>query len=168
MKKENILSAPKVKKVVVSMKLGEARHDKAFLESLIGDLTAITGQQPKVCRAKKAISSFKLQAGDQVGLAVTLRGKRMADFLEKLFKIVLPRVRDFQGVKLSGFDGQGNYSLGISEYAVFPEINSEKIKKVHGLEVTLVSSAGNDEKGKKLLTEMGMPFAHAQGEPKKE
>lgn len=158
MKKENILSTSKVKKVVVSMKLGDARHDKVLLESLVADLAAITGQQPKVCRAKKAIASFKIQAGEQIGLAVTLRGKRMADFLEKLFKIVLPRVRDFQGVKLSGFDGQGNYSLGISEYAVFPEINSEKIKKAHGLEVTLVSSAGNDEKGKKLLTEMGMPF----------
>lgn len=159
MKKENILSMPKVKKVVVSMKLGESRHDKVLLGSLVEDLAAITGQQPKVCRAKKAIASFKLQAGEQIGLMVTLRGKRMADFLEKLFKIVLPRVRDFQGVKLSGFDGQGNYSLGISEFAVFPEINSEKIKKVHGLEVTLVTTTDNDEKGKKLLTELGMPFA---------
>jgi len=167
MKKENILAAPKVEKVVISMKLGEDRHDKVLLAALISDLAAISGQQPKICRAKKAIASFKIQAGEQIGLMVTLRGQRMVAFLKKLFKIVLPRVRDFQGVKLAGFDGRGNYSLGINEYAVFSEINSEKIKKVHGLEVTLVTTAGDDKKGQKLLAGLGMPFAHAQGEPKK-
>ena len=160
--KENLLAAPRVNKVVVSMKLGEDRHDKVLLAALISDLAAISGQQPKICRAKKAIASFKIQAGDQIGLMVTLRGPRMVAFLEKLFKIVLPRVRDFQGVKKAGFDGRGNYNLGINEYAVFPEINSEKIKKVHGLEVTLVTTAGDNSKGKKLLADMGMPFEKAK------
>lgn len=152
------IAVPKVKKVVVSLKLGEARQDKSLMASLMADLAAITGQRPKICRAKKAIASFKLQAGDQVGLVVTLRGKRMADFLEKLFKIVLPRVRDFRGVKSSGFDGRGNYSLGLNEYLVFSEIDYDKVRPIRGLEVTLVTTAKDDNQGRELLERLGMPF----------
>jgi len=154
----NLLAVPKVEKVVINTGMGESSRDKSFLEAMKEDLAKITGQRPKVCRAKKAISSFKLQAGDPIGLAVTLRGARMYDFLEKLFKIILPRRRDFQGVSAKSFDGRGNYSLGLSEQTIFPEVDYDKVNRVQGLEVTIVTNAQSDKVTKRLLEAMGMPF----------
>ncbi len=157
---ENIFAKPKLKKIVISMGLKEALVDKKILETMSLELAQITGQKPVVTKARKAIAAFKLREGDPMGLMVTLRGKRMLDFWQKLTKIVLPRVRDFKGVSLKGFDGRGNYTLGIAEMIIFPEVDYTKIEKQKGLEITVVTSAGNNEEGKKLLTEMGMPFAH--------
>ena len=140
------------------MGVGRALDDPKYLESAANDLTVITGQKPAVRKAKKAVAAFKLKAGDTVGLMVTLRGKRMRDFFEKLVNIVLPRLRDFHGVSRKSFDGSGNYSLGIEEHTVFPEIDSNKVDRVKGLEVTLVTTAKNDEEGLKLLEKLGMPF----------
>jgi large subunit ribosomal protein L5 len=156
---KNSLAVPQIKKVVVNVGLGEGAQDENLVNLISQDLAAITGQRPKVRRARKAIAGFKLQAGDPIGLAVTLRGERMYAFLEKLFKIVLPRLRDFQGVSLKSFDGRGNYSLGISEFIVFPEFEYGKTTKTKGLEITITTNAGNDQKAKRLLEEMGMPFA---------
>lgn len=152
------LRKPRVKKVVVNIGIGEAANNPTVLEAASRDLAAITGQKPVVCRARKAESGFKIKKGDPIGLKVTLRRRRMKDFLTKLFTIVLPRVKDFQGVSLKGFDGRGNYSLGIPEQIVFPEIDYAKIDKIRGLEITIVTNAGSDQKAKELLTELGMPF----------
>lgn len=154
---DNLLAVPKFKKVVVNIGIGEGAQDKNLLNSAAEDLAAITGQRPKICRAKKAIADFKIQKGDSIGLMVTLRGKRMYDFLEKLFKIILPRLRDFHGLSLKGFDGQGNYTLGLPEQTVFPEVDYGKITKVRGLEITIVTT-GDDKKSQRLLEELGMPF----------
>lgn len=154
----NLLAAPRVEKVVVNVGLKEGADDKEVLTSASQILSLITGQKPKLARAKKAIAGFKLQAGDPIGLTVTLRGRRMFDFLEKLFKIVLPRMRDFQGVSNRSFDGRGNYSLGIPEQIVFPEVDYTKVDKVRGLEITVVTTTDSDKQAKKLLTLMGMPF----------
>jgi len=152
----------RVEKVVVNIGLGEGAHDKNAIEVASKDLAAITGQKPVICRARVAISGFKIKKGDPIGLKVTLRGKRMRDFLTKLFTIVLPRLRDFQGVSLKSFDGQGNYSLGIPEQIVFPEIDYSKISKIRGLEITIVTNTRSDEKAKELLESMGMPFEKIQ------
>lgn len=148
----------RVEKVVVNIGLGEGAHDKNVIEAALGDLMVITGQKPALRRARVAVAGFKIRKGDPIGLKVTLRGKRMTDFLRKLFTIVLPRLRDFQGVSLKSFDGQGNYSLGISEQIVFPEIDYSKIDKIRGLEITIVTNTGSDEKAQKLLENLGMPF----------
>ena len=155
---ENYLAVPMVKKVVINVGLGEMARDKSLIAKATDDLKMITGQQPKLNKARLSIAGFKIREGDPVGLMVTLRGKRMYQFLEKLFKIVLPRFRDFHGVPLSGFDGQGNYSLGISEQIVFPEIDYAKIDKVRGLQITFVTSAKSNEQVKRLLEEMGIAF----------
>jgi len=164
----NVLAAPRLEKVVINVGIGEAAQEKGLLDSVAEELAAITGQRPKICRARKAIADFKLQAGDPIGLVVTLRGKRMYDFLEKLVKIILPRLRDFHGVSLKSFDGRGNYTLGLSEQTVFPEVDFGKIAKVRGLEITIVTNAKDDKKGQRLLEELGMPFTPlngAQGKP---
>jgi large subunit ribosomal protein L5 len=165
----NVLAAPRLEKVVINVGIGEAAQDKSLLNSSAEELAAITGQRPKICKARKAIADFKIQAGDPIGLVVTLRGKRMYDFLEKLFKIILPRLRDFHGVSLRSFDGRGNYTLGLPEQTVFPEVDFGKITKVRGLEITFMTNAKDDEKGRRLLEELGMPFAPplagAQGKP---
>lgn len=148
----------RVEKVVVNIGLGEGAHDKNAIETASRDLMAITGQKPVVRRARVAVSGFKIRKGDPIGLKATLRGKRTRDFLKKLFTIVLPRLRDFQGVSLKSFDGRGNYSLGISEQIVFPEIDYSKIDKIRGLEITIVTNTRSDEKAKELLESMGMPF----------
>jgi len=148
----------RVEKVVVNIGLGEGAHDKNVIEAASRDLMAITGQKPAICRARVAISGFKIRKGDPIGLKVTLRGKRMRDFLTKLFTIVLPRLRDFQGLSFKSFDGQGNYNLGIPEQIVFPEIDYSKIDKIRGLEITIVTNTRSDEKAKELLELMGMPF----------
>ncbi len=155
---ENIMAKPKIKKIVVSMGLKEALIDKKILDSMSLQLSQITGQKPIVTRARKAIAAFKLREGDPLGLKVTLRGKRLNDFWQKLVSIVLPRVRDFRGVSLAGFDGRGNYTLGLPEIIIFPEVDFAKVEKQKGLEITVVTTAGNDEAGKKLLTEQGFPF----------
>lgn len=152
------MAVPKVVKVVLNVGLKEAKDDKKVI-ALVGEqLEAISGQKPKLCRAKKSIAGFKLSKGQPIGLCVTLRGQRALIFLEKLFQVVLPRVRDFSGLSPQGFDGRGNYSLGISEQIVFPEIDYAKVDRIRGLEVTIVTNAGSDELARKLLEKMGMPF----------
>lgn len=149
----------KLVKIVVNCGIGrEAVADKKVIETMAAQLAVITGQRPAVTRAKRAISSFKLRAGDAIGLKVTLRGKRMRDFLTRLVSIALPRVRDFRGVAGSGFDGQGNYTMGIAEQTIFPELEYTMVDKTRGFEVTFVTSAAGDEEAKKLLVSLGMPF----------
>jgi len=147
-----------LEKIVVNMGVGKALDDPKYLESAANDIMVITGQKPAVRKAKKAVASFKLKAGDPIGLVVTLRGKRMWAFFEKLVNIVLPRLRDFHGVSRESFDGSGNYTLGIAEHTVFPEIDPNKVDRIKGLEVTLVTAAQTDSEGLKLLEELGMPF----------
>lgn len=154
------LAVPRITKVVLNIGLKEAKDDKKVIELAGEQLSAISGQKPKVCRATKSIAGFKLGKGQPIGLSVTLRGERAFVFLEKLFTIVLPRVRDFGGVSPKSFDGNGNYSLGISEQIVFSEIEFSKIDKIRGLEITIVTNAKDDKKAKLLLEKLGMPFAH--------
>ena len=155
----NVMQVPRLMKIVVNCGMGEALADKKSLEKMAAQLAVITGQKPQVMRAKRAISSFKLRAGDAVGLRVTLRGRRMRDFLTKLVGIALPRVRDFRGIGTGGFDGSGNYTLGIKEHTIFPELEYGMVDKVRGFEVTFVTSAKTDEHAGILLTGLGLPFA---------
>ncbi len=154
----NVLAVPSVVKVVLNIGLGQASQDKNLIDKAAEDLKTITGQKPRVNKARLAIAGFKIRKNDPIGLMVTLRGKRMYDFLEKLVKIVLPRLRDFKGVSNSGFDGRGNYNLGLSEQIVFPEIDYAKIDKIRGLQVTIVTNARDNQKAKRLLEELGVPF----------
>lgn len=159
----NRMAVPKLVKIVINCGIGESLKDKKVLEKMALQLAVITGQKPAVTVAKRAISTFKLRAGDQIGLKVTLRGKRMYDFWAKLVGIALPRVRDFRGVSLRGFDGRGNYTLGIAEQTIFPELDYSLVDKVRGFEITFVTSAQNDKEAKELLTLLGMPFAKVEG-----
>jgi len=152
------MAVPKLVKVVVNCGMGEALADKKALEKMAAQLAVITGQKPQIMRAKRAISTFKLRAGDAVGLRVTLRGVRMYDFVSKFIRIALPRVRDFRGVPNRGFDGKGNYTIGVHEQSIFPELEYSLIDKPRGFEITLVTSAGNNIDGKKLLELLGVPF----------
>jgi large subunit ribosomal protein L5 len=155
----NKMGVPKVVKVVINIGIKEAAHDKGVLEKAVEQLAAISGQKPKITTAKLSIAGFKVREGDPVGLTVTLRGKRMYDFMTKLFSIVLPRVRDFQGVSPTAFDQNGNYTLGITEQTVFPEVDYAKIDRIRGLEVSFVLKPKTDAKiARRLLTLMGMPF----------
>ncbi len=154
----NIHEVPKIKKVVLNMGLGEAIQNIKILDSAVEELTTIAGQRPVVTRAKKSIAAFKLREGMPIGCMVTLRGKRMYDFLNKLINIALPRVRDFRGISPKAFDGVGNYSLGIKEQIIFPEIDYDKIDKIKGMNITIVTTAKTNEHGRELLTLMGMPF----------
>ena len=156
---KNKLGVPRLKKIVVNMGIKDALSDKKNIEIAEEVLSQITGQKPKITKAKKSISTFKLREGDRIGVMVTLRGKRMYDFYEKLVNIVLPRLRDFRGVSTKSFDGRGNYSLGFSESIVFPEIDPAKVEKVQSLEVTIVTSAHNNKEAESLLRALGMPFA---------
>jgi len=164
---KNRLAVPKVEKVVINLGLGEGVADKGVIDKVSPDLAVIAGQGPKIARARASIAGFKLREGDPIGLVVTLRGERMYDFLEKLFKIVFPRLRDFQGLPAKSFDGRGNYNLGISEYTVFPEIDYSKVEKVRGLEITIVTNTNDDQKAKRLLELMGMPFRKIEQESKR-
>jgi large subunit ribosomal protein L5 len=155
---KNVMAIPKLKKIVINIGLGEALVNKKAIEIVSKELATITGQCPSVTRAKKDISTFKLRRGEAIGLKVTLRGKRMMDFYLKLVRIVLPRIRDFKGVSLSGFDGRGSYTLGFKEQIVFPEIEYSQIEKVRGMEITLVTTGKDRESTYKLLEKMGMPF----------
>jgi large subunit ribosomal protein L5 len=156
---KNPLAVPRVTKVVVNVGLKEGREDKGLVKVVSENLAVITGQKPKICRARQAIAGFKLRQGDPIGLAATLRRKRMYSFLEKLFYVALPRVKDFRGTSLDSFDGQGNYTLGLEEQIVFPEVDPTEIEKIYGLEITIVTNTKDDSKAKGLLELMGMPFA---------
>jgi len=156
---KNIYQVPKLEKIVLNVGLGEAIANARALDAAVGDLTQITGQKPVVTRAKKSIASFKLRAGMPIGAMVTLRGPRMYEFYDRLVAITLPRIRDFRGVSPNSFDGRGNYTLGIREQIVFPEIDYDRIDKVRGLEVSIVTTAQNDEEGRSLLAKLGVPFS---------
>lgn len=157
----NKMQAPKLEKVVVSMGLGEAIQNSKIIDAAVNDLMIITGQKPVTTKAKKSIAAFKLRAGMTVGAKVTLRGERMYEFLDKLFNIALPRVRDFRGISPKSFDGRGNFSLGLKEQLIFPEIDYDKIDKIRGMDVIFVTTAKTDEEGRELLKLMGMPFKAA-------
>ena len=155
---KNIMQVPKLSKIVLNISLGEAIQNPKALEGAEKDLTAIAGQHPVITRARKSIAAFKLRAGMPVGMVVTLRGRRMYDFFDKLVSVVLARIRDFQGVSRDSFDGEGNYTLGMKEQVVFPEIDYDKVDKLRGLEVTIVTTAVSDDEGRGLLEALGMPF----------
>jgi large subunit ribosomal protein L5 len=157
-KYKNVMEVPKFSKVVLNMGLGEAIQNVKILETATEELKAIAGQHPVITRAKKSIAAFKLREGMPIGCMVTLRQERMFDFLQKLVNVALPRVRDFRGVSAKAFDGRGNYSLGIKEHIIFPEIDYDKIDAIKGLNVSIVTTARTDEEGKELLRLMGMPF----------
>ncbi len=150
---------PRLEKIIVNIGLGEALQNAKALDAAVGDLTAITGQKPIVTRAKRSIAQFRLRTGNAIGAKVTLRGERMWDFLERLTQLALPRIRDFHGVPGKSFDGRGNYSLGLREQLAFPEIDYDKVDRLRGLEVSIVTTAKTDEESKKLLELLGMPFA---------
>jgi large subunit ribosomal protein L5 len=155
---KNPFQAPRLEKIVVNMGLGEALANNKILESAVDQLGAITGQKPVVTRARKSIANFKLRQGQAIGCAVTLRGDRMYEFLDRLISVALPRVRDFKGVSPKAFDGKGNYTLGVREQIIFPEINYDQIEKVKGLNISFVTTAKNDEQGLALMRHFGMPF----------
>ena len=154
----NPMEVPALHKVVINMGVGEATQNAKALDAAVKDLTAIAGQKPVVTKAKKSIAQFKLRAGMSIGCSVTLRGERMYEFLDKLINLALPRLRDFRGVSSTSFDGRGNYTLGLREQLLFPEIEYDKVDKVRGLEVCIVTTARTDEEGRKLLQLLGMPF----------
>src|SRR3954454_15696303 len=160
-KYDNIMQAPKLEKIVVNIGIGEAIANSKALDAATGDLQAITGQKPITKKAKKSIAQFRLREGMTVGIMVTLRGDRMYEFLDRLVNAALPRLRDFQGVPTRSFDGRGNYSMGLREQLVFPEIDYDKIDKLRGLEITMVTSARTDQEGRRLLELLGVPFAKA-------
>ncbi|MFY0522178.1 50S ribosomal protein L5 [Archangium gephyra] len=155
---KNPMEVPRLEKIVVNMGLGEALANNKILESAVDQLGAITGQKPVVTRARKSIANFKLRQGQAIGCAVTLRGDRMYEFLDRLITVALPRVRDFKGVSPKAFDGKGNYTLGVREQIIFPEINYDQIEKVKGLNISFVTTAANDEQGLALMRHFGMPF----------
>jgi large subunit ribosomal protein L5 len=158
---QNVMQVPRVVKVVVNIGLGEALQNAKALDAATKDLAAITGQRPIITRAKKSIATFRLRAGNPIGAKVTLRGKRMYDFLDRLFNVALPRVRDFRGVSPDSFDGRGNYTLGLREQLVWPEIDYDAIDKVRGMEITIVTTAQTDDEAHHLLRLLGMPFGRS-------
>lgn len=158
----NVMQVPKLEKVVINVGLGEAIQNPKAIDAVIEDIKTITGQQPVVTRAKKSVAVFKLREGMRIGVKVALRGTRMYDFVDRLISIALPRVRDFRGVSPRAFDGRGNYTLGLKEQLIFPEIDYDKIDKIRGMDVTLVTTAKSDEEAHELLKLMGMPFKRVQ------
>lgn len=154
----NVMQAPRLERVVINIGLGEAIQNQKALESAEKDLATISGQHPVITRAKKSIAGFKLRAGMPIGMKVTLRGRRMYEFLDRLLNAVLPRIRDFRGVPRNSFDGRGDYSLGLRDQLIFPEIDYDKVDKARGLEVTIITTALSDEEGRRLLELLGMPF----------
>ena len=157
----NVMEVPKLEKVIINVGVGEAIQNSKALDAAVGDVTTITGQRPVVTKAKKSIAAFKLRQGMKIGCMVTLRGDRMYQFVDKLFNIALPRVRDFRGVSPKSFDGRGNYSMGVKEQLIFPEIEYDKIDKVRGMDIVFVTTARTDEEARELLRLMGMPFRAA-------
>lgn len=154
----NVMQVPRLEKVVINMGLGEALENARILDTSMEELSIITGQKPVLTRARKSIANFKLREGNPIGCCVTLRRKRMYDFIYRLLNIALPRVRDFKGVSPRGFDGRGNYTLGVREQLIFPEVNYDDVEKIKGMNITIVTSARNDEEAKELLNLLGVPF----------
>ena len=155
---ENVMQVPRITKVMINIGMGEAMDNPKALDAAVGDVIQITGQKPVITKAKKAIANFKLREGRSIGVKVTLRGERMWSFIDRLMNIVLPRVRDFRGVSPDSFDGRGNYTLGLREQLIFPEIEYDKIDKIRGLEISIVTSAPDDDQARLLLQMLGMPF----------
>ncbi len=155
---KSVMQIPKIDKVVINVGAGEAKDNAKVIDAIMNDLALITGQKPVVCRAKKSVANFKLREGMPIGVKVTLRGERMYEFLDRLFNVAFPRVRDFRGISANSFDGRGNYSTGIKEQLIFPEIEYDKIDKVRGMDINIITTATTDEEAKELLTLMGAPF----------
>ena len=156
---KNIMEVPKLDKIVINVGCGEARDNPKVLDAVVADVSAITGQKPVLCKAKKSVANFKLREGMVIGVKVTLRGERMYEFLDRFFNLALPRVRDFRGINPNSFDGRGNYSMGIREQLIFPEIDYDKIDKVRGMDICFVTTANTDEEARELLALMGAPFS---------
>lgn len=156
---KSVMQIPKLDKVVVNVGVGEAKENSKAIDSAMGDIALITGQRPVITKAKKSVATFKIREGMNIGCKVTLRGSKMYDFVDKLFNAALPRVRDFRGINPNSFDGRGNYSLGIKEQLIFPEIDYDKIDKIRGMDIIFVTTANTDEEARELLTLMGAPFA---------
>ena len=156
---KSVMQIPKVDKVVINVGAGEAKENSKVIDAIARDLSIITGQKPVVCRAKKSVANFKLREGMPIGVKVTLRGEKMYEFVDRLFSLALPRVRDFRGINPNSFDGRGNYSMGVKEQLIFPEIEYDKIDKVRGMDITFITTAKTDEEARELLTLMGAPFA---------
>ncbi len=156
---KSVMQIPKLEKIVINVGCGEARDNQKIIDAILSDLGKITGQRPVVCKAKKSVANFKLREGMNIGAKVTLRADRMYEFLDRLFNVALPRVRDFRGINANSFDGRGNYNMGIKEQLIFPEIDYDKIDKVRGMDICFVTTAKTDEEARELLTLMGAPFA---------
>ena len=156
---KSVMQIPKIDKVIINVGAGEAKENAKVIDAIITDLSAITGQKPIKCAAKKSVANFKLREGMVIGVKVTLRGEKMWEFVDRLFSVALPRVRDFRGINANSFDGRGNYSLGIKEQLIFPEIEYDKIDKVRGMDISFVTTANTDEEARELLSLMGAPFA---------
>ena len=156
---KSVMQIPKLDKVVINVGCGEARDNAKVIDAIVNDLTQITGQHPVVCKARKSVANFKLREGMPIGAKVTLRGEKMYEFIDRLFNAALPRVRDFRGINPNSFDGRGNYSMGVKEQLIFPEIDYEKIDKVRGMDIIFVTTANTDEEARELLSLMGAPFA---------
>ena len=156
---KSVMQIPKLEKVVVSVSSGEAKDNSKMMDAIVGDLTKITGQKPVLCRARKSVANFKLREGMVIGAKVTLRGEKMYEFVDRLFSLSLPRVRDFRGINPNSFDGRGNYSMGVKEQLIFPEIEYDKIDKIRGMDICFITTAKTDEEARELLTLMGAPFA---------
>lgn len=156
---KNVMQIPKLDKVVINVACGEAKENSKVIDAVVGDLAAITGQKPIVCKAKKSVANFKLREGMPIGVKVTLRGDKMYEFIDRLFNVAFPRVRDFKGINGNSFDGRGNYSTGIKEQLIFPEIEFDKVDKVRGMDVNFITTAKTDEEAKELLSLLGAPFA---------
>ena len=156
---KNIMEVPGLDKIVINVGAGEAKDNNKAIDNISGDLMKITGQKPMICKAKKSVANFKLREGMPIGLKVTLRGKMMYEFLDRFFNVALPRVRDFRGINPNSFDGRGNYSMGIREQLIFPEIDYDKVDKVRGMDICFVTTAKTDEEAREFLTLMGAPFA---------
>ncbi len=156
---KSVMQIPKLDKIVINVGCGEAKENSKAIDAISADIRAITGQQPVVCKAKKSVANFKLRAGMPIGVKVTLRGERMYEFMDRFFNIALPRVRDFRGINPNSFDGRGNYSVGVKEQLIFPEIDYDKIDKVRGMDINFITTATTDEEGRELLTLFGAPFA---------
>lgn len=160
---KSVMQIPKLEKVTINVGCGEAKDNAKVIDAIIADLEKITGQHPVICYAKKSVANFKLREGMKIGVKVTLRAERMYEFVDRLFNVALPRVRDFRGINGNSFDGRGNYSMGLKEQIIFPEIDFDKIDKVRGMDISFVTSAKSDEEAKELLTLMGAPFAKQGG-----
>lgn len=156
---KSVMQIPKLDKVVINVGCGEARDNPKVIDAIMADISTITGQKPVICKAKKSVANFKLREGMNIGVKVTLRGDRMYEFVDRLFNVALPRVRDFRGINANSFDGRGNYTMGVKEQLIFPEINFDKIDAVRGMDISFITTAKTDEEGRELLSLLGAPFA---------